>query len=93
MFYIDFIIAVLIANAIPHFIFGIAKIRFLGLFGYSPTGNICYALLQLIIAVSLFSVQYGITNIYTNPFVLGGLTVLLLYFAFGRLLINKFHKK
>ncbi|RKE52640.1 hypothetical protein DFQ12_2882 [Sphingobacterium detergens] len=93
MFYIDFFIAVLIANAIPHFIFGIAKIRFLGLFGYSPTGNICYALLQCIIALLLFSYQYGITNIYTNPVILGGLTVLLLYFVFGRLLINKFHKK
>ncbi|MEI2271547.1 hypothetical protein OHD16_05285 [Sphingobacterium sp. ML3W] len=93
MFYIDFLIAVLIANAIPHFIFGIAKIRFLGLFGYSPTGNICYALLQFIIAVSLFSHQYGITNIFTNPAILGGLAVLLLYFVFGRLLINKFHKK
>lgn len=93
MIYIDFFIAVLIANAIPHFIFGIAKIRFLGLFGYSPIGNICYALLQCIIAVSLFSHQYGIKNIHKNPAILGGLAVLLLYFAFGRLLINKFHKK
>ncbi|MDF2515438.1 MAG: hypothetical protein K0R59_734 [Sphingobacterium sp.] len=93
MFYLDFFIAVLIANAIPHFIFGIARVRFLGLFGYSSKGNICYAFLQCIIAVLLYSNQYGLTTIYTNPFVIGGLTVLLLYFIFGRLLIDKFRKK
>lgn len=93
MFYINFFIAVLIANAIPHFIFGIARVRFLGLFGYSAKGNICYAFLQCIIAILLFSHQYGITTIYANPYVLGGLTVLFLYFIFGRMLINKFHKK
>ena len=33
---IDFIIGALIANAIPHLIFGLTKTHFLGLFGYSP---------------------------------------------------------
>ena len=31
MNFIDFSIAVLLANAMPHFIFGITKVRFLGL--------------------------------------------------------------
>lgn len=93
MNYIDFFIALLIANAMPHFIFGIAKIRFLGLFGYSSTGNICYAFLQLILAISLFSYTYGITKIITTPFAIGSLTVLILYFIFGKLLIKKFHNK
>ncbi|WP_309366693.1 hypothetical protein [Sphingobacterium sp.] len=93
MNYLDFFVAVLLANAIPHFIFGLAKVRFLGLFGYTATGNICYALFQFAIAICLFIYQYGIAKLFANGFVLGTMLVLLLYFIFGRLLLVRFQKK
>lgn len=88
----DYIIGVLLMNAIPHYIFGITKSHFLGLFGFSPTGNILYAILQFIAAVSLFSYQYGLDKILENGFLMGGITVLILFFIFGKFLVDKFQK-
>ena len=56
---IDFIIGALLANAMPHFIFGIAKVRYLGLFGYSHKGNKAYGVLQFVIAIVLLLVNYS----------------------------------
>ena len=81
---IDFIIGGLLANSMPHFIFGITKTRYLGLFGYSPKGNIAYGLLQFVIAITLLLINYSYEEILQNGFVLGALSVLVLFLLFGK---------
>jgi len=90
---IDFIIGALLANAIPHLIFGLTKTHFLGMFGYSPKGNISYAILQFVLVIVLFCYTYGYTVLLENGFVIGGITVLVLYFIFGKLLVNYYGKQ
>ncbi|AUC77248.1 hypothetical protein CW732_16820 [Olleya sp. Bg11-27] len=90
---IDFFIGALLVNAMPHLIFGLTKTHFLGLFGYSPKGNIVYAILQLITCCSLFCFKYGYQVVLTNGFFIGGLTVLCLYFIFGKVLVNFYGKQ
>lgn len=90
---IDFIIVALIANSMPHFIFGITKTRYLGLFGYSPKGNIVYGVLQFVIAMVLLFVNYSYKEILQNGFVLGALSVLVLFLLFGRFSLKLFSEK
>ncbi|UIR57137.1 hypothetical protein LZQ00_04815 [Sphingobacterium sp. SRCM116780] len=90
---IDFVIGALLINAMPHFIFGITKTHFLGLFGFSSKGNIYYALVQFILGIGLFCNQYGFSKFFENGFIIGGLTVMFLYFIFGKFLLNKFQLK
>lgn len=90
---IDFAIGVLIVNSLAHFIFGITKTRYLGLFGYSPAGNIGYGVLQFVVAVVLLFARYSLESIMTNGFVLGGLFVLMLFLVFGRFSLKLFSKK
>ena len=85
---LDFIIGALLANAMPHLIFGLTKTHFLGLFGYSPKGNITYAVLQFFICTVLFFINYGYSELLNNGYLIGGLTVLCFYFIFGKLLIK-----
>lgn len=80
-------------NAMPHFVFGITKTKFLGLFGFSPNGNIAYAVLQCVICLVLFHLKYNLANILENGIFVGGLTVLILFFGFGKLLLSLFNKK
>lgn len=93
MNFIDFIIGALIANAMPHLIFGLTKTHFLGLFGFSPKGNICYAVVQFLIAFLIFYNNYDYNVILDNGFLVGGTTVLILYFIFGKLLVKYFGSK
>jgi len=90
---IDFIIGGLLMNAMPHFIFGITKTKFLGLFGFSPKGNIAYAALQFVICLMLFHITYDIKNILSNGIVVGSAAVLILYFIFGVLVLKFYNKK
>jgi hypothetical protein len=90
---IDFIIGALIANAMPHFILGITKVRYLGLFGYSHKGNIAYGVLQFVIAIILLLVNYSFEAILQNGFVLGALSVLVLFLLFGRFSLKLFREK
>ena len=89
---IDLLIGVLLMNPLPHFIFGITKTRFLGLFGFSPNGNIAYAALQFVICLLLFHFKYNLLSILENGLFVGGLTVLILYFGLGKLMLNRFNK-
>ena len=89
---IEFIIGALIVNSLAHTIFGITKTRYLGLFGYSPKGNIAYGVLQLVIALILLFVNYSYEEILQNGFVLGGLFVLLLFLFFGKFSLKLFSK-
>ena len=90
---IEFIIGALIVNSLAHTIFGITKTRYLGLFGYSPKGNIAYGVLQLVIALILLFVNYSYEEILQNGFVLGGLFVLLLFLFFGKFSLKLFSEK
>ncbi|WP_198520088.1 hypothetical protein [Lacinutrix sp. Bg11-31] len=77
---IDFIIGALLVNAMPHLIFGLTKTHFLGLFGYSPKGNISYAILQFIICLILVYFNYEFKELLENGYLVGGIAVLVLYF-------------
>lgn len=89
---IDFLIGALLVNAMPHLIFGLTKTHFLGLFGYSPKGNIFYAILQFTLCIFLYYFNYGYKEIVNNGYLIGGLTVLILYFIFGKFLVNFYEK-
>ncbi|WP_055435897.1 hypothetical protein [Lacinutrix algicola] len=90
---IDFFIGALLANAMPHLIFGLTKTHFLGLFGFSPKGNIAYAVLQFIICIILFGIYYDFKNIMENGYLVGGITVVVLYFIFGKILVRFYGKQ
>lgn len=90
---VDFIIGGLLMNAMPHFIFGITNVKYLGLFGFSTTGNIVYSLLQFVICIVLFHVQYGIYHLFENGMFVGGLSVLIAFFLFGKIVFNLFNRK
>ncbi|WP_375238498.1 hypothetical protein [Aurantibacter sp.] len=90
---IDFFIGALLVNAMPHLIFGLTKTYFLGLFGYSPKGNIAYAVLQFIICLVLFHFNYGLDLLIENGFLIGGLIVLVLYFILGKVMVVFYGKQ
>ena len=90
---IDFIIGGLFANAMPHLIFGQTKTHFLGQFGYSPKGNIAYALIQFVLGLSLYFYNYGFETLLQNGFLIGGLSVLIAYFVLGKFLVGFYGAK
>lgn len=90
---IDFFIGALLVNAMPHLIFGLTKTHFLGLFGYSPKENILYAVIQLILCLGLFLFNYGLNQLLENGFLIGGLTVLVLYFILGKVMVVFYGKR
>lgn len=90
---IDFIIGALLVNAMPHLVFGQTKAHFLGLFGYKPSGNILYAVLQMLASVALYVYEYGIEELLNNGIFIGGLTVLVLYFIFGDFMVRFYKSK
>ncbi|QHI36125.1 hypothetical protein IMCC3317_14790 [Kordia antarctica] len=90
---LDFIIGALLANAMPHLIFGLTKTHFLGMFGFSPKGNIMYAILQFVICILLFYFNYGLNTLLENGFLLGGIAIVVLYFIFGKILVNFYGEK
>ncbi len=90
---IDFIIGLTLVNTIPHFVLGIWKGRILGGFGIGNTANILYGLLNFFISISLFFYNYGLDGLKNNGIYAGGLFVIIMYFVFGKLLYNYFHKK
>jgi len=79
-------------NSMPHLIFGLTKTHFLGLFGYKPQGNIIYGVLQLCIALFLFVFNYNMESLYNNGFLVGCITVLVLYIILGKTIINFYSK-
>tara|TARA_B110000211_G_C13944641_1_gene493318 strand:- start:113 stop:367 length:255 start_codon:yes stop_codon:yes gene_type:complete len=77
----------------PHFIFGITKTHFLGLFGYSTKGNIAYAILQLALSVILFLIQYNFEDLASNGDLIGALVILVSYLFLGKTMLKKFNQK
>ncbi len=90
---LDFLIGLLLMNAMPHMIFGLIRLRFLSLFGFSSLGNLLYALLNLLIAGGIYHYQYDIRSLQQDGIMLGALAVLLLYLITGRFLAGFFQPK
>jgi len=90
---LDFLIGVLLMNSLPHFVLGITKTRFLGMFGYKPIANIWYSVVQFILAMVLFHVQHGIETILTNGIFLGAACTCLLFLIFGKTILKFYLKK
>ena len=88
---LDFITGFLIINSLPHFVLGLTKTRFLGMFGYKPIANICYAITQFVLALILFHINHGIENILENGIFLGAASTCLLFLVFGKFML-KFYR-
>lgn len=80
-------------NAMPHLIFGIIRLRFLSLFGFSAIGNLLYALVNMAAALAIYHYQYDIFSIKQDGILLGALTILIIYMATGRLFVGLFQPK
>jgi len=93
MSFIDFIIGALFMNAMPHLVFGLTKTHFLGMFGYSAKGNILYAVVQFVIASGLYVYNYGYEHLLANGILVGGITVLVLYFVLGKFMVQLYAKQ
>ena len=51
------------------------------------------AMPHLVIALSLYGYNYGLTSILENGYLIGALTVLVLFFIFGQFIVNFYAKK
>ncbi len=91
--WIDFLIGFFLMNAMPHLIFGLIRLRFLSLFGFSAWGNLLYALVNVGIAGGLYDYQYGINALLQDGVALGGLAMLVIYAITGRLFVKLFQEK
>ena len=89
---VDFLIGLTLMNAMPHLLFGLLKVRFLSAFGFSPSGNIAYAFLNVASALVLFHIQYGIQELMSHGMVIGAGVVLLLYLVSGRFIYHLFQQ-
>ncbi|WP_018344468.1 hypothetical protein [Cytophaga aurantiaca] len=91
-FIIDFFIGLFLANAMPHFILGITKTKFLGPFGFSPAGNIVYAFIQFVISLVLIQIQYGLAAILKNGMLLAAVLVMAMFFIFGKMILRFYNR-
>jgi len=90
---IDFLIGFFLMNAMPHMLFGLIGVRFLSAFGFSSTGNVAYAGLNVFISLALYNYQYGLATLRDDGIMLGALTMVLIYLLIGRLSFNLFKKE
>lgn len=90
---IDFFIGFFLMNAMPHLLFGLLKIRFISAFGFGSTGNVVYAFLNVVAALVLFHIQYEIQDLMNHGIMIGGGTILFIYFVSGRFFYNLFQQK
>lgn len=89
---IDFIIGATLMNAMPHLVLGIWKGRMFSAFGFGDKQNIAYGVLCLVISVSLYSYQYGVSAILDNGIYTGALALLLIYFTSGQFWYKLFNR-
>jgi len=88
----DFLTGLLLANATAHLVLGLFNIRFLSVFGFSSTGNIAYAVLNVAFALSLFHFEHGLRVLTQNGIVVGALTTSLLFLILGRAVRRRFRQ-
>ena len=89
---LDFLIGFFLMNAMPHWLFGITKTRMLSAFGFSPQANIAYSFLNVIIALMIFHIQYGIQMLFSSGITVGVLAMLVIYYLTGKFFLNTFQK-
>jgi hypothetical protein len=92
MNFIEFLIGGLVANGLVHFIVGITKVKFLGLFGYSPKGNVAYGVLQFVVAIGLILFHYSFQKLLSNGLLIGALSVFVAFLIFGPFLVRFYSK-
>lgn len=90
---IDFLVGFFLMNAMPHMIFGLIRLRFLSLFGFSAIGNLLYSLVNIGIAGGLYHHQYGINAVLQDGVAMGALAMLVIYAITGRILVGLFQPK
>jgi hypothetical protein len=90
---LDFLIGFTLMNAMPHFLFGLLRVRFFSVFGFSSRENIAYGFLNVAIALVLFSIDYGISALMHQGIVIGALAMLLIYLVSGRFFYRLFQKE
>jgi hypothetical protein len=90
---LDFFIGFLLVNSLPHFVLGITNTRFLGMFGYKPSANIWYAVVQFALALVLFHINHGIGTILNNGIFLGAVCTCFLFLIFGKTILKFYQKK
>jgi hypothetical protein len=79
-------------NAMPHLLFGLIRLRFLSLFGFSARGNLLYALVNILIALSIYHVQYDISTLLDDGLMIGALAMLAIYAVTGRFFVRLFQE-
>jgi hypothetical protein len=77
----------------PHLIFGIIRLRFLSLFGFSAMGNLLYALVNIGVAGAIYHYQYDIMSIKHDGILLGALAMFVIYAITGRFFVSLFQGK
>jgi len=90
--FIDFLIGFLLMNAMAHVLFGLLKIRFLSIFGFSALANIAYGFFSVVVAIALFHYRYGIQEFVNHGIVIGSLTMLLIYLFSGKFFVTLFRQ-
>jgi len=80
----DFLIGFFLMNAMPHLLFGLLRIRFFSALGFSWQGNLGYAAINVIVALLLFHLQYGLNTLLGSGMVIGAVAMLLIYAVSGR---------
>lgn len=86
----DFFIGFFLMNAMPHFVLGIWKGRMLSAFGFSPTANVVYGLVNFSLASGLFVSSYGLSGLAQHGIFAGALTILLIYLLTAQFLYRRF---
>ncbi len=90
--WIDFLIGFFLMNAMPHWVLGLTKTRFLSAFGFSPQANITYSFLNVAIALILFGWCYGLPAVLGNGVFVGAAAMMLIYYLTGRMFLNMFRE-
>ncbi|MEM7368605.1 MAG: hypothetical protein AAF587_08365 [Bacteroidota bacterium] len=90
---IDFIIGLTLVNSLPHFVLGVWKGRMFSGLGFGDKNNIGYSLINFVISIGLFLFQYGFSALWENSMYLGGLFVVVAYYAVGHVCYRYFHVK
>lgn len=87
---IDLLIGLTLMNAMPHFVLGVWKGRIPSAFGLGPRANLAYSLLNVSVSVGLFLYEYGLAGLVSHGVFVGGLTILVIYFATGKFFYERF---
>jgi len=90
---LDFLTGFLLMNAMPHLVFGIIRLRFLSLFGFSAIGNLLYALVNVVAAGAIYHYQYDITSMKQDGILVGALTMFGIFLFTGRFFVGLFQPK